>query len=87
MGGSVHLIGVLTGGQIDPMPLLYRSVTLRGVFVGSRAMFEAMNRAITVNALRPVIDQSFAFADAPAAYAALQGAQHLGKIVISMDDA
>ncbi len=83
-GGCVHLIGVLTGGQIDPMPLLFRSVTLRGVFVGSRSMFEAMNRAIGAAALRPVIDQVFAFEDAPAAYRALQGARHVGKIVISL---
>ena len=83
-GGCVHLIGVLTGGQIDPMPLLYRSVTLRGVFVGSRAMFLSMNRAIVANALHPVIDRVFPFEEAPAAYRALQAAGHLGKIVISI---
>jgi NADPH:quinone reductase-like Zn-dependent oxidoreductase len=45
-------------------------------------MFEAMNRAIAVNAIRPVVDRVFAFEDAPAAYRHLQAAAHFGKIVI-----
>jgi threonine dehydrogenase-like Zn-dependent dehydrogenase len=46
IGGQVHLIGVLTGGEINPTPILRRNILLRGIYVGSRQMFEAMNAAI-----------------------------------------
>jgi NADPH:quinone reductase-like Zn-dependent oxidoreductase len=82
VGGEVALIGVLTGGEIDPTPIMRRNVTLRGIFVGSREMFEAMNRAIAQHALRPVIDKVFPFEQAQDAYRHLQGASHVGKVVI-----
>jgi hypothetical protein len=40
---------------------MMKSVRLQGIFVGSREMFERMNRAIAVNRLRPVIDRTFSF--------------------------
>ena len=83
VGGQVGLIGVLTGGQIDPAPIMRRNIVLRGIFVGSREMFEAMNRAITQGGLRPVVDKVFPFEDAPAAYRHLQSASHIGKVVIA----
>ena len=83
VGGQVGLIGVLTGGQIDPAPIMRRNIVLRGIFVGSREMFEAMNRAITLGGLRPMIDKVFPFEDAPAAYRHLQSASHIGKVVIA----
>jgi NADPH:quinone reductase-like Zn-dependent oxidoreductase len=59
-----------------------RNVTLRGIFVGSREMFEAMNRAIAQHRMRPVIDKVFPFTQARDAYRYLQGASHVGKVVI-----
>ncbi len=82
MGGQVHLIGVLTGGEINPTPVLRRNVILRGIYVGSRQMFEAMNQAITLHAIRPVIDRVFPFAEARDAYRYLTGQTHVGKVVI-----
>ncbi len=85
-GGAVHLIGAaLTGGEIDPAPIMRRGVTLRGVRVGSREMFEAMNRAIVLHGLRPVIDRVFPFDAAKDAYRHLESQQHLGKVVIRVD--
>ncbi len=81
-GGSVHLIGVLTTGHIDPMPLLTRRITIRGFQVGSREMFESMNAAIEVNKITPVIDRSFAFTEASEAFHYLESAKHFGKVVI-----
>jgi NADPH:quinone reductase-like Zn-dependent oxidoreductase len=49
-------------------------------------MFEAFNRAIIQNRLKPVIDRVFPFADAPAAYRHLQSGAHFGKVVISSGD-
>ena len=85
LGGQVHQIGVLTGGgQIDPSVSMRRGLILRGIYVGSRQMFEAMNRAIAVNQLRPVIDRVFAFDEGREAYRHMQGQSHVGKIVITI---
>jgi NADPH:quinone reductase-like Zn-dependent oxidoreductase len=47
-------------------------------------MFEAMNRAMIVGKLKPVIDKIFPFDDTPAAFKYLQSAAHFGKVVISL---
>jgi len=59
-----------------------RGIRLQGVLVGSREMFEAMNRAITLHELKPVIDRVFDFDDTPAAFEHLRGQAHFGKIVV-----
>jgi NADPH:quinone reductase-like Zn-dependent oxidoreductase len=65
-GGTVGLIGVLTGfeAQVNPILVLQKSIRLQGIYVGSRAMFESMNRALTQSKMRPVIDRVFAFDEA-----------------------
>jgi NADPH:quinone reductase-like Zn-dependent oxidoreductase len=82
MGGHIPLIGILTGGEFNPTPLLMKSVRLQGIFVGSRAMFEAMNRAIALHRLRPVVDRIFPFDEAPEALRHLERGAHFGKVVI-----
>jgi len=84
VAGHIALIGVLTGGEINPTLLMRKSIRLNGIYVGSRQMFEAMNRAIAAQQLQPVIHESFAFADARAAFHAMQAAGHFGKIVIEI---
>ncbi|MEI7710602.1 MAG: NAD(P)-dependent alcohol dehydrogenase [Rhodospirillales bacterium] len=82
IGGQVHLIGVLTGGEINPTPVLRRNTVLRGIYVGSRQMFQAMNAAVSLHKIRPVVDRVFDFGDAKAAYHHLKGQTHVGKVVI-----
>jgi NADPH:quinone reductase-like Zn-dependent oxidoreductase len=85
LGGRISLIGLLAGGgQIDPMPMLLKSVTLRGIFVGSREMFEEMNRAMETNRLHPVIDRVFPFEEARDAYRYLESGAHFGKVCIAV---
>ncbi|WP_417512795.1 zinc-dependent alcohol dehydrogenase family protein [Minwuia sp.] len=86
VGGLVGLIGILTGvaGQASPTAIMRKSVTVRGIYVGSRDMFLDMNRAITTHGLKPVIDQTFDFDDARAAYHTMRGAGHFGKLVIEV---
>jgi len=82
-GGHVALIGVLAGyGQFNPVPILMKAVRVTGIFVGSRAMFEAMNRAIGVAGMRPVVDRVFAFEQAADALRHLESASHFGKVAI-----
>ena len=69
-------------GQINPMPILMRNIRVQGIFVGSREMFEAMNRAITLAKLKPVVDKVFDFKDAVAAYQYMETGRHFGKVVI-----
>jgi len=84
LGGRIAVIGLLTGpSQIDPMPILRRNLRVQGLYVGSRQMFEAMNRAIAAGGLEPVIDKVFPFAEAKAAYRHLKGQSHFGKVVIA----
>jgi NADPH:quinone reductase-like Zn-dependent oxidoreductase len=85
ISGRISLIGVLSGrgNTIDPMPILFKSLTVQGIYVGSREMFEAMNQTITQNQLQPIIDRVFPFTQAPAAYHYLKSGVHLGKVVIS----
>jgi len=85
-GGQIHSIGGVSGFTSDvPLGDIIRKLAVvRGVFVGSRAMFEAMNHAISRHQTKPVIDRVFSFADAPAAYEYQQSGKHFGKVVIAV---
>jgi NADPH:quinone reductase-like Zn-dependent oxidoreductase len=83
IGGGLYAIGNLAGGgQVNPALILARRACVYGIQVGSREMFEAMNRAVSQARLEPVIDRQFEFGEARAAYDYLAGRGHFGKIVI-----
>ena len=83
MGGSISVIGVLAGGSgLDPARVLMKSLRLQGIFVGSRRMFEDMNRAIALNGLKPVIGRTFPFEKAREALEYMESGSHFGKIVL-----
>jgi NADPH:quinone reductase-like Zn-dependent oxidoreductase len=84
--GQMAVIGVLTGvaGTIPVGLIGIQTLSVRGIFVGSVAMFEDMNRAIAAHQLHPVIDQVFPFEQSVDALRYLQSAQHFGKIVIAL---
>jgi NADPH:quinone reductase-like Zn-dependent oxidoreductase len=84
VGGSITLIGGLSGGasELNPGLIFSRRANVQGISVGSTQMFEAVNRAVEINAIKPVIDKVFAFADALEAYRHMASGAHFGKIVI-----
>lgn len=84
-GGYIALIGVLTGnaGEVNPLPAVMKAIRIQGIFVGSREMFEAMNRAVALHRIRPVIDKVFPLDAAKEAYRHLESGSHFGKVVIS----
>jgi len=85
--GQIVVIGVLTGlaGTV-PLGLIgLQTLSVRGVFVGSVAMFEDMNRAMALHSLRPVIDKIFSFEETRDALRYLQSGRHFGKVVISLE--
>lgn len=86
VNGRVSLIGLLSGRADEnpsPVPIFLKRLTVQGIYVGSREMFEQMNRAIEVNGLEPVIDREFGFDEACEALEYLQSGKHFGKIVIT----
>jgi NADPH:quinone reductase-like Zn-dependent oxidoreductase len=82
VGGRISLIGVLTGGTVNPIPILMKNVTVQGIYVGSRAMFEAMNSAIALSGMKPVIDRVLPFSQLPEALRHMESGAHFGKIVL-----
>jgi NADPH:quinone reductase-like Zn-dependent oxidoreductase len=85
IGGHVAVIGVLAGaGEFDPRSILMKAVRMQGILVGSRHMFEDMNKAIETNRMKPVIDKRFAFREVPEALRYMESGAHFGKIVIRL---
>ncbi|WP_437494488.1 NAD(P)-dependent alcohol dehydrogenase [Sorangium sp. So ce1014] len=84
IGGRVSLIGVLSGGapELNLFPILMKQIRAQGIFVGSRAMFEDLNRAIAASGLRPVVDRVFPFTEIRQALDHMASGGHFGKIAL-----
>src|SRR5271156_2003267 len=84
IGGTVAQIGVLSqsGEPLQVGPLLHKQVHLRGIYVGSRADFEEMNKAIVMHSLQPSVDHVFPFRDVKSALRTMEIGSHFGKLVI-----
>ncbi len=84
IGGHISLIGVLTGqtGEVNPLPAVMKSIRIQGIFVGSKAMFEALNRAMAAHQIKPVIDRVFPFGEVREALHYQQSQAHFGKVVV-----
>jgi NADPH:quinone reductase-like Zn-dependent oxidoreductase len=85
-GGTVAVIGFVAGHEatISLRQLFGPMVRVQGIAVGSRARFEAMNRAIAVHGIKPVIDQVFDFEHAAQAFKHMREGSHFGKIVVQL---
>jgi NADPH:quinone reductase-like Zn-dependent oxidoreductase len=56
--------------------------TLRVIFAGNREQFIAMNRAISANRLKPVIDRRFSFENVTEAFRYYESGVNFGKAVV-----
>jgi NADPH:quinone reductase-like Zn-dependent oxidoreductase len=85
-GGFVGVVGFVAGYEatVPLRALIGPLVRVQGIAVGSRARFEAMNRAIAQHRLRPVIDSTFPLEKGAEAFRRMQRGEHFGKIVISV---
>ena len=94
-GGMVVVIGALSvlvpgaapaaaSDDAGLMGLFRSGVTVKSIVMGNRRMLERLVGAYGMNEVEPVIDRTFAFDDAPAAFEALAAATHVGKIVITV---
>jgi NADPH:quinone reductase-like Zn-dependent oxidoreductase len=86
MGGSISLVGLLTGagGRLDMLPILTKTLRIQGVIVGSVEMFERMIGMIEHLSIRPVIDEVFEMQDVAAALEYLKSGRHLGNVIIKV---
>lgn len=53
--------------------------------VGSREMFDRMNRAIAANGIEPVFDRTFGFDEVREAYRYLDSGAHKGRVVVTVE--
>ncbi len=83
-GGRMSLLGILAGtqGPINTYAIFHKNIAIRGVYVGSVAMFERLVRVLDHSNIDPVIDRVFAFEETRAAYEHLASGAHFGKVVI-----
>ena len=86
VGGTIAQIGVLSSSEerLEVTSVLMRQLRLIGVYVGSHTMMQAMNRAIELSQMRPVVGKVFPMLETIGAYRFLEQAGHFGKVVISL---
>lgn len=64
--------------------IIGKNLTIKGIASGSRAMLAAALEIVAKHGIEMVVDRSFAFDDAPAAYRHLEGGTHMGKVLVEM---
>jgi NADPH:quinone reductase-like Zn-dependent oxidoreductase len=84
LGGTVAFVGLLQGmtAEIDLVAFMGKCARVEAVDVGSREMFEAMNKALDFHAVRPVVDRVFGFNEVGAALTYLSSGRHVGKVCL-----
>ncbi len=86
--GEISLIGMLAekaSVAVNPLLLVSKGASLRGVAVGSQAMARRLHDAIDANGIKPAIDQVFPFLEAREAYRYHSSGAHFGKVVVTID--
>jgi NADPH:quinone reductase-like Zn-dependent oxidoreductase len=87
-GRHVHLVGLLSepGTGVNVLPMIGKSITLNGIYVGSRAMFTQLNAALETNNIKPVVGKTFPLAQGVEALKHMQSGSHFGKIVLTLNE-
>ena len=65
--------------------MIATAAKVQGLSVGSREMFEAMCRAMTLHGIRQVIDRIMPWTEPRRAVEEMLGGSHFGKIVLTFD--
>jgi len=90
LGGEITLLsyrGTISTDAVMDLnkiltPLFAKLITVKPHFVGNRLGFEAMNEALRLHQIFPVIDRVFPFEEAREAYRYFAVGKHVGKVVI-----
>lgn len=87
-GGTVSLIGVLSGGRasssLSLLPILMRQLRVQGVIVGHREGYQRMLKAFALHNIKPLISHSFTLDSAHEAFELLASAEHIGKVTVDL---
>ncbi|KAF2663397.1 GroES-like protein [Microthyrium microscopicum] len=83
LGAQIIVIGGSSGSGPSMFDMRSTMGEVRRITVGSRDMFEDMNRAIDVNGIKPVLDPKiWGFNEVKKAYEYAETGNHKGKVVI-----
>jgi NADPH:quinone reductase-like Zn-dependent oxidoreductase len=87
INGRISMVGVLTGseGSVNPMPIIRKSLSVNGIYVGSRDMHNQLHNYLEVNKISPVIDHVYSMNEVHEAFEFMQKGKHFGKIVLNLD--
>jgi NADPH:quinone reductase-like Zn-dependent oxidoreductase len=79
---QITVVGAFPATEPVSDPFGGRYLAIRRIAVGSRADFEAMNRAIVAHRMRPVIDRVLPFEEAAQAYRYFRDGNPFGKVLV-----
>jgi NADPH:quinone reductase-like Zn-dependent oxidoreductase len=85
-GGTIVICGITSGSvaETNLQALYWNQLTVLGSTLGSLAELEQMVRAVTVNKLKPVIDEVFLLERARDAMGKMEAGRQFGKIVLNV---
>lgn len=84
LNGTIVVVGLLGGAtaNLSVFGIMQKSLSIKGIQVGSRDSFREMNLAIAENELKPVVDKVFPLEQFKEAFHYFEEARHFGKVVI-----
>jgi NADPH:quinone reductase-like Zn-dependent oxidoreductase len=83
-GGTVVVAGATAGADppADLRRVFWRQLRILGSTMGTRDEFAALLRTVEATGLRPLIDETYPLAEAPAAFQRLASGAVIGKLVL-----
>jgi NADPH:quinone reductase-like Zn-dependent oxidoreductase len=87
-GGRAVVIGSTSGPnvELDVRTLFWRQASIRGSTMATRREFETVLDHLSSGRLRPVIDRTYPFDEADAAFRRLEARDLFGKVVVQVRD-
>jgi len=87
--GRIGMVGALSGspqdaGDFAQGPILGKNITMKGITSGHCGHLASSLGVVQRHGIETPIDQTFFFADAPAAYEHLASGAHLGKVMVQI---
>jgi NADPH:quinone reductase-like Zn-dependent oxidoreductase len=84
-GGTLVVSGATSGGDppAELQRMFWRGLTVAGSTMGTLDELRALCRLVDAAGVRPVIDSTFALADAAEAFARLESGEAFGKVVLT----
>ncbi|MEM7688849.1 MAG: NAD(P)-dependent alcohol dehydrogenase [Pseudomonadota bacterium] len=87
--GRIGTVGALSGspqdvGNFAQGGILGKNITIKGITSGHRGMFEECLKVMAEHGVETLVDETFFFDNAKAAYAHLESGSHMGKVMVQV---